>query len=93
MSPSSTLPSVASLRESMPNPTAVKNGLSSLTGTGKTVAVAPVRAAAFYVAIALPLVYLPLLAGGVTPDRFAVLVGLLLANGAALVLGHDYGTN
>ncbi|MFC7136641.1 hypothetical protein [Halobaculum litoreum] len=93
MSPSNTLPSVASLRESMSTPTDVKNLLAKATGTGKTAAVVPIRAAAFYVAIGLPLVYLPLLAGGVTPDRFAVLLGLLLANAAALVLGHDYGAN
>ncbi|MFC7098404.1 hypothetical protein [Halobaculum marinum] len=93
MTPSTPLPSVATVRDAMPDPTTVKNTLGALTGTGRTVAVAPVRAASFYVAIALPLAYLPLLAGGVTADRFAILLGLLLANAAALVLGHDYGSN
>ncbi len=93
MTPSTPLPSVAAVRDAMPDPTSLKATLRALPVTGRTAAVAPVRAAAFYVAIALPLVYLPLLAGGVTADRFAILLGLLLANAAALVLGHDYGTN
>ncbi|UIP01125.1 hypothetical protein Hbl1158_07200 [Halobaculum sp. CBA1158] len=53
---------------------------------------APIRAAAFYAAIVLPMVYLPILAGGVSTERLTVVAGLLLANAAALVLGHDYGT-
>ena len=93
MTPSTPLPSVAAVRDAMPDPTSLKDTVRAVTGNGRTVAVAPIRAAAFYVSIALPLVYLPLLAGGVTADRFAVLLGLLLANAAALVLGHDYGSN
>jgi hypothetical protein len=33
----------------------------------------------------------PLLAGGLEGQQALVFVGLLAANAAALVLGHDYG--
>jgi hypothetical protein len=51
-----------------------------------------IEAIAFWSAIALPFVYLPLLAGGLDSQTkqldFAVLVGL---NAFAIVLGHRYG--
>lgn len=92
MSQSNSLPSVATVRDAMTRPE-LKNALSGLTVTGRTVAVEPIKAAAFYSAIVLPLVYLPMLAGGISTGKLTVLVGLLLANAAALVLGHDYGSN
>ena len=50
-----------------------------------------VRAAGFYAAIGLPLVYLPMIAGGVPLDDVPTLAALLVANAVALVLGHGYG--
>lgn len=91
MTPSTPLPTLARLRDAVPNASALKNTVTGLTVMGRTVAVAPVQAAAFYTAIVLPLVYLPLLAGGIDTARITVLLGLLMANAAALVLGHNYG--
>jgi hypothetical protein len=92
MTPSNPLPSVARLRDAVVTSTSLKEALTEFTGTGRTVAIEPVRALAFYAAIVLPLVYLPLLANGITPERLTVIVGLLLANAAALVLGHGHGS-
>lgn len=52
----------------------------------------PVRAAGFYVAIATPLLYLPLLGGrgGLTTSEVPLFVVLLLVNAGALVLGQGY---
>jgi hypothetical protein len=52
--------------------------------------VAPLRFVAFWAAIALPFLYLPLLVGGLTGGEPTVFGALLFANVAALVLGHDY---
>lgn len=50
------------------------------------------RAVAFWLAIALPFLYLPLLAGGLDgkAEAFAF-VGLMVVNLVALVVGHEYG--
>lgn len=51
----------------------------------------PVEALAFWSAVALPFVYLPLLLGGFDDLTGALtFVGLLLANFVALYLGHDH---
>lgn len=92
MTPSNPFRSVAGLRDAVPASSKLKDALSGLTGTGRMLAVEPVRALAFYAAIVLPFVYLPLLANGVATEQLSVLVGLLLANGAALVLGHGHGS-
>lgn len=92
MSPSNPLSPVDSLRDAVPESSRLKDALAELTGAGRTIGIEPVRALAFYAAIALPFVYLPLLANGVTAEQLSVLVGLLLANAAALVLGHDHGS-
>ncbi|GAB6861872.1 hypothetical protein ACFR97_10930 [Haloplanus litoreus] len=55
------------------------------------VVAAPLRFIAFWAAVALPFLYLPLLAGGLEGQQLTVFVGLLLANVAALVLGHEHG--
>jgi len=91
MSPSTSLPSVSSLREAAPTATSLRDTLAGLSELGDGAA-APVRAAAFYASIVLPFVYVPLLVGGVDTGRLLVVVGVLLANAGALVLGHDYGT-
>jgi|GEM_PF-2424878 len=67
----------------------------SLSGTVSSIAavsagaVTPVRAAGFYAAITLPLVYLPLLLDGIGP----VVGALLAANALALVVGHGHGSD
>lgn len=49
------------------------------------------RAVAFYSAIGLPLLYLPLLADGLKLEEVPLLAALLCANFAALFAGHGYG--
>jgi hypothetical protein len=39
------------------------------------------------------MVYLPLIAGGLTPGNVPVVTALLAANAVALVAGHGYGTH
>jgi hypothetical protein len=51
----------------------------------------PVRAASFYLAIGLPFVYLPVMAGGLSAENGPLVAGLLVANVLTLVLGHSYG--
>lgn len=51
---------------------------------------APVRAAAFWTAVALPLAYLPLLATGAVWDRPLAFCTLLALNAAAALVGHGY---
>ena len=48
-----------------------------------------VRVVAFWTAVALPFLYLPLLFGGLKGDA-ALFGGLLVLNAVALLLGHDY---
>ncbi|MDS0259509.1 hypothetical protein NDI56_08895 [Haloarcula sp. S1CR25-12] len=53
--------------------------------------VAPVRGFAFWMAIALPFLYVPLLATGLGSSAVRTAFGLLvLANVAALLVGHSY---
>ncbi|WP_435065587.1 hypothetical protein [Halobaculum sp. EA56] len=92
MTPSTPIPSVSRVRDAVSKPADLKEALTGAAVPGATAALGPVRALAFYAAIVLPFVYLPLLAGGVSTDGLVVIVGLLLANAAALVLGHDHGS-
>lgn len=62
--------------------------LSVLAQTRATVARALV-AVCFWLAVALPLVYVPLLAAGVEPIA-DTLAALLAANAAALIGGHSH---
>jgi hypothetical protein len=64
---------------------------SRLVRLSLAVVVAPLRFLAFWAAVALPFLYLPLLVGGLDGQQTTVFVGLLLANAVALVLGHGYG--
>ena len=50
-----------------------------------------VRAAAFWLAIGIPVAYVPLLAYGLSGWAAVLFVGLLVVNAIALVYGHDYG--
>lgn len=51
----------------------------------------PVEAAAFWLGVALPFAYLPVLAFGIEQAAVLPLVGLLAANLVALAVGHGYG--
>ncbi|MFB6129544.1 MAG: hypothetical protein ABEJ28_01835 [Salinigranum sp.] len=51
----------------------------------------PLRFVAFWAAVALPFLYLPLLFGGLEGDQTSVFLGLLALNAFALVVGHGYG--
>ena len=54
-------------------------------------AVKPVRALAFWLAVALPFAYLPLLVGGIgTEAELVTFAGLVAANAVALLVGHDH---
>lgn len=48
------------------------------------------RALAFWTAVGLPFVYLPLIVGGVSGQQWLVVAGLLVAHVVALIAGHDY---
>lgn len=52
--------------------------------------VEPLRALSFWTAVLLPLAYLPLVANGLGPGETTVLLVLVVANAAALVLGHGH---
>jgi hypothetical protein len=58
---------------------------------GLDVLTTPLRFVAFWAAVALPFLYVPLLAGGLEGQQATVFAGLLLANVVALVLGHEHG--
>jgi len=50
----------------------------------------PVRAAAFWSAVALPLTYLPMVATGAVWDRPVVFCALLALNAVAFLVGHGH---
>ncbi|QIB75191.1 hypothetical protein GL213_04415 [Halogeometricum borinquense] len=50
----------------------------------------PIRFVAFWVAVALPFLYLPLLYGGLQGGQATVFASLLVLNVGALLLGHDH---
>lgn len=82
---SSTVPRkhVVRLREALATaPNALRFGLRVVTY--------PVQFAAFWLAVALPFLYLPLLYGGVQGEQAAVFGSLLALNAAALVVGHGH---
>lgn len=57
----------------------------------QTVLAWSIRATAFWLAIVLPFLYLPLLLGGLdTQAEQLAFVGLLVLNVVALVAGHEY---
>jgi hypothetical protein len=49
-----------------------------------------VVAVSFWIAIALPLAYLPLLATGITGGEALLFAGLIGTNGVAFVVGHGH---
>lgn len=81
MSPSETSPLFASLGTSRTLP-AIESVASAV--------VEPVRAAAFWTAIALPLLYVPMLATGAIWEHPVALLALLTLNLVAFVVGHEH---
>lgn len=63
---------------------------SRLVRLSLAVVVAPLRFLAFWTAVALPFLYVPLLVGGLDGQQTTVFVGLLLLNAVALVVGHEH---
>ncbi len=62
----------------------------AVPSVGRTL-VAPIRGVAFWTAIALPFLYLPLLATGLQSSAVRTAFGVLvLANAVALLVGHSY---
>ena len=51
----------------------------------------PIRFVGFWLAVALPFAYLPLLVGGLSDWQVPTFLGLFALNLFALVVGHDYG--
>ncbi|MFC7203534.1 hypothetical protein ACFQJC_08415 [Haloferax namakaokahaiae] len=68
----------------------VPSTTDSLASALSRTALAPVQVVAFWSAIALPLAYLPLLAGGLETGELSLFVGLLAVHAAALVIGRDH---
>lgn len=56
----------------------------------RTVAVRPVRTAAFWAAVCIPATYPALMYGGLNGHELSLLVGLLAVNALALVVGKDH---
>lgn len=48
------------------------------------------QATAFWSAVVMPFLYVPLLLGGLTGSEFPTFVALLLVNAAVLVVGHGH---
>ena len=70
--------------------TAFTSAFRTAARVGST-ALKPVRAAAFWLAVALPFAYLPMLAGGIgTEAELATFATLVAANAVALLVGHDH---
>ncbi|ELZ98864.1 hypothetical protein C440_00870 [Haloferax mucosum ATCC BAA-1512] len=64
--------------------------LDSASTLGR-IAFEPVETIAFWSAVALPLVYLPLLAGGFESGQFTLFIGLIALHVAMLALGRGHG--
>lgn len=65
--------------------------IGSLDISGAAALRRPLEAVAFWSAVVLPFLYLPLLAYGLeTTGQLATFFGLLIVNVLAFVIGHDY---
>ena len=58
--------------------------------SGVEIIATPFRFVAFWAAVALPFLYVPLLFGGLQGGQMAAFFGLLGAHLLALVVGHGY---
>lgn len=71
--------------------TGERAGLPSVLAQARTTVARALAAVCFWLAVALPLVYVPLLAAGVEPITDpGTLAVLLAANAAALIGGHGH---
>lgn len=73
----------------------LRSELSSLreaeASTIRQTVVRPVHAVAFWIAVVLPFLYVPLLASGLSePATMNAFFGLLAANAVALLVGHPH---
>jgi hypothetical protein len=64
--------------------------VGSVRSTALKAVAAPARFVAFWAAVALPFLYVPLLFGGLGGNEFAVFFGLLGLHLVALVVGHNH---
>jgi hypothetical protein len=76
-------PATSSVRQTIPN-------LSTLADSAAETVRKPFQFAGFWSAVALPFVYVPMLAGGLTASQQSTFALLLAAHAVALVAGHDY---
>jgi len=74
------------------NTSAMTNWAADVAQQGTHTLRATVRGMSFWAAILLPLVYLPLLSGGLGSQAGPLVIGLLAANVIALVIGHNHTT-
>ena len=58
--------------------------------SGVEIVTAPLRFVAFWVAVALPFLYVPLLFGGLQGEQVVAFAGLVGAHLLALIAGHGY---
>lgn len=86
MAPSSPPERVPAAADLDPAPRRLARALRSAAHGGVRCA----RAVAFWVGVALPFVYLPLLVGGLGQFELATFVGAIAANYLALLLGSGY---
>ena len=66
---------------------------TSLVRRGTLAIGSTIRRISFWSAILLPLVYLPLLSGGLGPQTGYIVIGLLALNLIALLVGHNHTNN
>jgi len=66
---------------------------TSLVRHGTLAISSTIRRISFWSAILLPLVYLPLLSGGLGPQTGYIVIGLLALNLIALLVGHNHTNN
>lgn len=71
-------------------PAQLRGRSASLPTLGRLPLATSLRFVAFWTAIALPFLYVPLLVGGLGTGEAIAFGGLLLLHVVALRLGHDY---
>jgi hypothetical protein len=76
-------PATSSARQTIPD-------LSTLADSAADAVRKPFEFAGFWSAVALPFVYVPMLAGGLATGEQSAFVFLLASHALALVAGHDY---
>jgi len=74
-----------------PADVSIEDRLRAAVATARHHVFKPVKVVGFWSAIALPFLYVPLLASGLeTTAELTVFLGLLAANVVAIALGHTY---